>query len=407
MVSVDNQIVHNPQMKSLYLFTTNYPYSTPESFLEEEIKYLSKQFERVVILAFYGMETPHRQVPDNCEVVRIPLGANRLRYIVLGTFHPRTIGVLTREFFRNKVYQSKTKLKAWGSSGRYINNCLYNRKLMCILQGMRREDICYFYWGIGQNLLSLVLKGKVHLVSRFHGQWDLWEESYGGFHSLRTEVAQNLDKAVFIAKKGEAYFKTRYPNTPTVVFPLGTRDNGVQQDNPNDGIVRVMSCSSIYPLKRVPLIFEALNNLTDLRIEWTHIGDGKDFEQLKEKVKNEKREHLTVNLLGRLKNSDVLDFYRLHHCDMFVNMSTSEGVPVAIMEAMSFNIPVLATDVGCTCEEVVPQVGELLSPNPTIEEIIEKMRKILSSTYTPREYWKGHYAAAKNYAEFAEMLFNL
>lgn len=404
MDAVDNKI---DKMKSLYLFTTNYPYSTPESFLEEEIKYLSKQFDRVVILAFYGKETPHRPVPDNCEVVRIPLGANRLRYILLGVFHPRTIGALAREFFRNRVYQSKTKFYAWGSSGRYINNCLYNRKLKAIMRGMTKDDVCYFYWGIGQNLLSLVLKGKVHLVSRFHGQWDLWEESYGGFHSLRTEVAQNLDKAVFIAKKGEAYFKARYPKTPTVVFPLGTRDNGEQQENPNDGIIRVMSCSSIYPLKRVPLIFEALNNLTDYNIEWTHIGDGKDFEQLKEKVKQEKKEHLKVNLPGRLKNSEVLEYYKNNHCDMFVNMSTNEGVPVAIMEAMSFNIPVLATDVGCTCEEVVPQVGELLSSDPTIEEITSKMRKLLSDSYSPRDYWKEHYSAAKNYAEFARMLYEL
>lgn len=394
-------------MKSLYLFTTNFPFSTPESFLEEEIKYLSKQFERVVILAFYNKEEPHRPVPNNCEVERIPLSANRLRYILLGIIHPKTIGVLTREFFRNKVYQSVTKFKAWGSSGRYINNCLYNSKLRKIMRGLTKDDVCYFYWGIGQNLLSLVLKRKVHLVSRFHGQWDLWEESYGGFHSLRTEVANNLDKAVFIAKKGEAYFKERYPNTPTVVFPLGTRDNGEQVDNPNDGVVRVMSCSSIYPLKRVPLIFEALNSLVDYRIEWTHIGDGKDFELLKEKVKLEKKEHLKVNLPGRLKNVEVLEFYKTHHCDMFVNMSTSEGVPVAIMEAMSFNIPILATDVGCTCEEVVPQVGELLSPNPSIEEITSKMRTLLSSNYTPRDYWKDHYSAEKNYSEFAEMLCKL
>ena len=88
-------------------------------------------------------------------------------------------------------------------------------------------------------------------------------------------------------------------------------------------------------------------------------------------------------------------------------MSTSEGVPVSIMEAMSFGIPILATDVGSTAEEVPKQVGELLSPNPTIEEITAKIHLILNSNYYPREFWKENYNAKKNYSEFANMLLNL
>ena len=394
-------------MKTVYLFTTNYPFSTPESFLEVEIQYLARRFERVVILSFFNGNSHMRPVPANCEVRQIPLSRKRLNYILFGFFHPRTVGLLTREFFRSKVYQSKTKLKAWGSSVRYLNNCLYNRQIRQLIDEVKAEDVCYYYWGIGQCLLSIILKGKVHLVSRFHGQWDLWEESYGGFHSLRTEVANSLDKAVFISKKGEDYFKKRYPKTSTVVFPLGTIDHGVQQIKVSDGVVRVISCSKIYPLKRVHLIFEALNSLTEYIIEWTHIGDGPDYEQLKKKVMSEKKEHLTVNLPGRWPNTKVLDFYTQHHFDIFVNMSTSEGVPVAIMEAESFGIPVLATDVGSTSEEVPPEVGELLPANPTIEEITTAMRKIITSKYSPREFWKEHYNAEKNYSEFAEMLYNL
>lgn len=394
-------------MKTVYLFTNNYPYSTPESFLEEEILFLSKRFNKVVVLPFVNKAGWMRPVPDNCEVIPIPLSGNRIKYTLCGLFHYKTVGVLTKEFFRNHVFTSWERFKAWLFSARCLNNCLYNKKLQSVLSGVTKDDVCYFYWGIGQCLLSIVLKGKVHLVSRFHGQWDLWEESYGGYHSLRTEVAHNLDKAVFIAKKGEEYFKKRYPFANTAVFPLGTKDHGAQLDNPNDGVVRVISCSKIYPLKRVPLIFEALNTLTDYTIEWTHIGDGPDFESLKEKVKLEKKAHLTVNLPGRIPNKEVLAFYTKHHFDMFVNMSTSEGVPVAIMEASSFGIPILATDVGCTAEEVPAEVGELLPANPTVEEITAAMRKLLTSSYTPREFWFDHYNADKNYSAFTEMLYNL
>lgn len=394
-------------MKTLYLFTNCYPYSTPESFLEVEIQFLSRKFDKVVVLPFVNYPGKMRPVPNNCKVIPIPLSKNRIKYNICGLIHPRTVGILTREFFRNKVYASRIRLHAWISSARCINNLLYNRELNHVLKSVTKDDVCYFYWGIGQCLLSIFLKGKVHLVSRFHGQWDLWEESYGGVHSLRTEVAHSLDKAVFIAKKGEDYFKQRYPYASTALFPLGTKDHGNQLESPYDGIVRVISCSKIYPLKRVPLIFEALNELEDYNIEWTHIGDGPDFEALKQKIKVERKEHLTVNLLGRIPNKEVLAYYTKHHFDMFVNMSTSEGVPVAIMEASSFGIPILATDVGSTAEEVPAQVGELLPPNPTIAEITDAMRKLITSKYSPRKFWFEHYNAEKNYTAFVEMIYNL
>lgn len=393
-------------MKTLYLFTNSYPYGSIECFLEDEITYLSKRFDRIVILPF-SINTKKRQVPSNCETIPININSSRLKYIIQGFFHPKTFTTLIKEFFRNKVFSDKRKFRAWGASSRYINNCLYNKKLKTILKEIKEDDVCYYYWGIGQCLLSIYLKRQCKNVSRFHGEWDLWEESYGGFHSLRTEVANSLDKAVFISRKGESYFNQRYPYASTAVYPLGSKDYGLQLEKPSDNIVRVISCSTIYPLKRVDLIFKALNTLGQYSIEWTHLGGGSHFEELKEMVQKEKCEHLKVNLLGTVSHDDVMKFYAEHHFDLFINVSTSEGVPVSIMEAMSFGIPILATDVGATAEEVPKQVGELLSPNPTIEEISSTICEIISSNYTPREFWDKNYNAVKNYSEFANMLYNL
>lgn len=394
-------------MKTLYLFTNYFPYSFQENFLEDEIRYLSKYFANVKIISFDNNAGVSRPLPDNCIVKNIPISKDRFKYILRGIFHYKTIGIITNEFFRNKVYSSKKRFYAWASSVRYINNCLNNKELQSVINDVKKDDVCYFYWGIGQCLLSIYLKDRCKTVARFHGEWDLWEESYGGFHSLRTDVAKSLNKAVFISQKGENYFRQRYPFADTIVFPLGSKDCGMQLSRPNDDIIRIVSCSTVYPLKRVPLIFEALNSLSELNIEWTHIGGGTHFGQLKDIVNTSKRSHLRVNLLGMMTHEEVLDYYKKHHFDLFINMSTSEGVPVSIMEAMSFGIPILATDVGSTSEEVVAQVGELLSSNPTIEEITTNIRKMLYSDYTPREFWMNHYNAEKNYEEFAYMIYNL
>lgn len=53
-----------------------------------------------------------------------------------------------------------------------------------------------------------------------------------------------------------------------------------------------------------------------------------------------------VELTVLLGNQLVYDFYRNNDVDVFVNLSESEGIPVSIIETISFGVPVVATDVG-------------------------------------------------------------
>lgn len=391
---------------TLFLFTATFPFGKAESFLETEILFLSDKFEKIVIIPLSGQTQKIRNVPKNCIVEKPIITSRRIQYFK-GLFFPLTLSIFIGYFFRNRIYSNNRKLKTWIIGYVMANNLLSSKTIKSIFKDLKSNDVCYFYWGKGSNILSYFYRGKAIFVSRFHGEWDLWEESSGGCVPLRTDVAKSLDKAVFISKKGESYFKERYPYAETCVFPLGSKDYGLQLEKLNDNVVRVVSCSTVYPLKRVPLIFEALNSMTGIKIEWTHLGGGSHFQELKEIVEKETKSHLSVNLVGMVSHDEVMNYYKEHHFDLFINMSTSEGVPVSIMEAMSFGIPILATDVGSTAEEVPKQVGELLSPNPSIEEIIAKIRLILSSNYSPRKFWNENYNADKNYSEFANMLYNL
>lgn len=50
--------------------------------------------------------------------------------------------------------------------------------------------------------------------------------------------------------------------------------------------------------------------------------------------------------MGYIANKDLLDWYKTNKPSIFINVSSSEGVPVSIMESMSCGIPTIATDVG-------------------------------------------------------------
>ena len=224
---------------------------------------------------------------------------------------------------------------------------------------------------------------------------------------MRKEVTQSLDRALLISRKGEAYFHERYPECRTAFCPLGTEDYGWSPVQRETGLIRVVSCSTVYPLKRVPMIFEVLNTMEEYKIEWTHIGGGQDFENLVNEVKLKRKNHLKVNLVGATSHQEVVSFYRNNKYDVFLNLSVNEGVPVSIMEAASFNIPVVATNVGATSEVVAPEVGYLVSDNPAISEVQEAIRTVVNGVFSPRQYWENHYYAPQNYTALAELLKNL
>lgn len=396
-------------MSVLYLFTAEYPYGTREPFLDDELPYLAAKFESVRIVPFSGdVLSEKRSVPENCEVLNpLNLCSSKLLYSLKGIFSTRTFPMFLSEFFRAKVYCNSLKLKNFLSAVFSFNNCLHNRTLQEIEQQLQKQDVCYFYWGVNMNMLATLWKGKTKLVSRFHGEWDLWEESYKGYVPLRQQIASSLDCAAFISRKGLNYFSERYPSCPTAFCPLGTVDMGTVSAKSQDGVLRVLSCSSVYPLKRVDLIFKVLNDSSLKSVEWTHIGGGEDFGKLQNLIQQEKKNHLTVNLLGILSHNDVMAYYQKNPVDVFVNLSVSEGVPVSVMEAASFNVPVVATNVGATAEVVSPQVGELVPENPSVDDVLQALNRVRNGHYEPRQFWQTHYDAALNYSNFANMLIDL
>ena len=385
----------------LYIFTATYPYGSAEGFLEEELLYLSEQFQGITIIPLSGVGDAKRSVPKGC-IVNEPILKSRLWKFFHGLFCSRTFGIYVKDLFQNKVLLSRTKLCEWLAS--YFNtNCAIKHPIIKnVEKSLKEGDICYFYWGKGLNSLSVFWDHKAKYVSRFHGEWDLWEESAQNYAPIRRKIVNHLDLAVFISQKGEAYFKKRYPQCKTVVSRLGSRDCGPGKKS-TDGVIRVVSCSSVWWLKRVPLIYQALKEMNE-DIEWTHIGTGEDFDKLKNLVDTNKKNNVRVNLTGYLSHDEVLRYYAEHPVDVFINVSTNEGIPVSIMEAISFDIPVIATDVGGNSEVTTLSTGILLRANPSPAEIMTAIRTIQKASYKPRNFWEENYSAKLNYSNFANLI---
>ena len=101
--------------------------------------------------------------------------------------------------------------------------------------------------------------------------------------------------------------------------------------------------------------------------KWFFYGNGPLQNTLQEKVKE-----LNLNyhcyFPGNIDHKELLDKYKNHKVDIVISSSTSipdvfEGIPVSLMEAMSYEIPVIATDSGGTRELVDGKSGILVEQN--------------------------------------------
>ena len=156
----------------------------------------------------------------------------------------------------------------------------------------------------------------------------------------------------------------------------------------------------------------------DKRVLWTHIGGGvegktKYFDSIREYAKA-KLKNIDFEFLGGMQNQQVYDYYKSNKVDVFVNVSYSEGLPVSLMEASSFGIPVIATDVGGSAEIIDKEQknGFLLDKDFEIGALRKKIELLLNEseeTYckrriTARKLWEKKYNAEKNYTDFAKKI---
>jgi glycosyltransferase involved in cell wall biosynthesis len=254
------------------------------------------------------------------------------------------------------------------------------------------------------------------IVSRAH-RYDVYE---GGtdmvtFWPKRDFLLKNIEKVFPISDNAKLYLDERFNSKDkTIVSKLGVFDNHAISKSSNSGMFHIVSVSRLDKVKRVGFILKSLENLSnklhETEIKWTHFGGGSLYNELKSESARITVKNLKIEFKGIVDNSKIYEFYRESSVDCFINLSSSEGIPVSIMEAQSFGIPTVATDVGGTSEIVTEENGILLKSNPTIEEVTDALTKIYYNKPDRKlikENWNKNFNAERNYVQFAKDLLKL
>jgi glycosyltransferase involved in cell wall biosynthesis len=407
--------IHNLSRSKLILVTAGFPFGNSETFLETEIKYLCEGFEQVQILSVDPKSETIRTVPANCSVsaLHTQSGISKKLKALGGIFDQRTLGefkIIHRSYGLplNKGILSTLLISLQRAKD-------IQQQILPYIENVN-ETVLYSYWCDDSALALAMLseeRKELKTICRIH-RWDVYfDQSAVGYLPFRHYIYDHLSTIYSISEDGINYAKKVWKVSGE---KLKLSRLGIEAQEPLqkriDGVFTIVSCSNLIPVKRVHLITEAVKELDgQLPLRWVHIGDGPERDRI-ENLTHGLSSKTKVDLVGRLSNPDVYKLYRELAPDLFINVSSSEGIPVSIMEAMSFGIPVIATDVGGNGEIVNEENGELL---PVLIDAVLLRNKILKhQSSDPKKQlvlkegaystWKSFYNAALNYSEFVNTL---
>lgn len=399
-------------MKTLLVLTNSFPFGSGEDFLSAELKRASG-FDRILIC-------PCSRKTGSAMTKTLPEG---VRCVSLSR---KSLGnaVYARLWFRPEIQAELFRLLRTGrySSGR-VHELLYFAKHAEEIYGALKRDVLaepsdsvviYSYWlydaaAAGIRFAAFLRrKGvRVRQISRAHG-FDLYSErAKYGYLPLRSYLFRHLDRIYPCSGNGaEVLKRSAGPYASKIMRSyLGTEDCGIARQS--RAPFRLISCSYMVPVKRLHLIAEALK-LADFPVVWTHIGSG-PLEQPLRSLAEKLPQNVTAEFLGQRVNREILDYYRDNPVSVFVNVSSSEGIPVSIMEACSFGIPAVATDVGGTREIISEGVNGFLLPvdfSPSdFLAILRRFYSMEDAEYrtlctNARNMWKEKFSASENYRRF-------
>jgi glycosyltransferase involved in cell wall biosynthesis len=281
-----------------------------------------------------------------------------------------------------------------------------------------QAPLLYTYWRGGQTLAAArwaAGHANTQAVTRVH-RYELYDEAFTPPFQPWTSVYAGLALVIAVAQQGADYLRARGVER-TRVARLGVAPAPRRAAASADGAWRIVSCSSLTPVKRVDrcaaLVCELARRHPARRVEWAHFGAGPTRAAV-DAVLRDAPPNLHATLAGQVANDAVLAHYRDHPVDAFVLLSSSEGLPVSIQEALAHAVPVLACDVGGVAEAVAANGdnGALVAADAPPDQVAGALEALLLAPPAQRDArreaawqrWSRDFDAEHNHAELAAAL---
>lgn len=418
----------------LYLITQDFPYGHLEdSFVAPEYPYLCEHFHVSVIAAEVSsmaqLISEEAVREKGIEACIIPTGQSvvqklfsLLRFLLEKDCHTELVSIVKSG---EKIPQRVYRALMFGAAA----ETFYRRLKKKIPLTKDTQALFYFYW-FDYKCFGLTMHRrkfpKIRIVARTHG-YELYDgrELYGR-QFFKPQTDAGLKRLIFAAQFARDYYLRRYRLTGGEKYPLyrlGVPDRGVTVGDRREGYREgmeflLLSCSDTSHVKRIDRMIDGLAGVTTVNVHWVHIGGGENLAEMRKLAQNklDGKDNIRYEFAGAMLNTEVIEYYRTHYVGCLITTTQSEGgSPVAVQEALSFGVPVIATAVG-ELPQMVEGNGILLSENPSAEETARAIERMAESFGSDAYFqmcgksigiFEEKFSEKRNFSAFAEELAKL
>ncbi|MCX6229763.1 MAG: glycosyltransferase family 4 protein [Bacteroidia bacterium] len=364
----------------LFYITASFPFGSGESFLIPEIKALRNESVNIIVVPLFprgALRNDWENLPGRIFLEKLISLKILNCFLLFSCFHPISLYKLIvllkdstfSQFFKNLAILPKS---VWISS---------------IIKAEKPDHI-HVHWG--STTSSAVMLASVITTTPWSltcHRWDIYENNLLRKKSERSEFIR------FISEKGKTdALRFGVLSEKSVLIPMGTEI----PSKPNSPVWEkeslefiVMCPANLIPVKGHIYLIEAVDILVNesYKIKLLIAGEGFLRKELEILIK-EKGICANVDFLGQLPHKALLDYYSSGRIHLMVLPSIDlgngehEGVPVSLMEAMSYGVPVISTETG-SINELLPKEIGLTIPDKSANELALKIKFLYDN---PDEY---------------------
>ncbi|MDX2171917.1 MAG: glycosyltransferase [Bacteroidota bacterium] len=381
-----------------------------EDWIYDELRITAQLYNKIYIFPeIYNTE--NNVLPINCEVINYKL-KNEVHLNLL-----ELINCLLINLYDYKAYPNKTN---------YFKSFRYNYALLKELHLKAKKistynecfeipNITYAYWADNLATTASIIHQNYHktiVVTRGHGFEIFEEQTKNRVIPFRRFQYKHLSQIFADSENGKKHLDSNqlnwnYKHKNNVAY-VGTQDLGEAVFNQKEKFA-ISTCSYIRDIKRLHFMPEILKHI-EFELDWHILGDGPDLEKIKQ-LNQTLPANIKVHYHGYLKNDEILQFYKKNSINLFCSLSYSEGLPVSMMEAQSFGMPIMSTDVG-GCKEICHEgTGFLIEKDFNPLEVAKKINGFKDSPKNSaefrkmcRKHWESTFKAENNYLSFAKKI---
>lgn len=360
----------------------------PGPFMLQELPWLCEHFSRVVMVGNYGVRTITGEEGTRFPVIRPIDGI--VRACVEAPFRKELWQELAR-MRRDGCLTLKNALKLLAFTQRGLKMHYWAERM---LRASSDATTTFYSFWMSYDAYAGALCKKKHPKARFVARghaYDIDTERVPlNPYLMKKTIGEEADGLYLISQTAKSqymdYMQGCVDEEKVHVLAMGSAgqpaDTCREAPRFTQGVLRVVSCAQIIPIKQVPMLVEALAKWDGMPLCWTHIGGGEGEEELRQLAafKLDPKENVICEILGAKESEKIQQIYETRAFDVFINTSRKEGVPISIMEAMRYGTPVIAPNVGGIPELVNPDIGWLFDPEEGADGVLKALKALAAQT---------------------------